>query len=295
MMEGHIVPVTATLASVGVAAAVVAARRSQEAPSPARFAAVTALIFAAQMFNFPIHDGTSGHLIGGVLASLLLGIPFGVLSMTVVVVIQSLVFADGGISILGANVLNMAVIAAGAGGWFAQILRRGTHKWRNAAAIGAASWLSVMLAATACSAELAIAGTISFTQVLPAMLGVHAVIGLGEAAITLGLLALVPEAGQRATDTRRILVPFAAALTLACVLFQFASANPDGLEAVAIRKEFVRPDALVHFAPLPDYAVPGIAHETAATGLAGLAGVAAVSLAAFAVSRAWRRRELHPA
>lgn len=288
------VPVTLSLAAVGVATAVVAARQSSERPSAARFAAVTALVFAAQMFNFPVHDGTSGHLIGGVLAALLLGIPFGVLSMTVVVVIQSLMFADGGLSVIGANILNMAIVAAGAGGWLARSLRGPNSRWRNAAAVGFASWLSVLLAATACSVELALAGTIPLFDVLPAMLGVHAVIGLGEAAITLALLALVPESGRAATEFRRILVPFAAALAIACVLFRFGSENPDGLESVALQKEFARPDAPVQFAPIPDYSIPGIGNEIAATGLAGLAGVMVVSLAAVAFARTWRR-DTHPA
>lgn len=115
MLQGNVCSATAAVSVLGLVAAAYYGLKGQR-PSASRFAAVTALIFAGQMMNFPVQYGTSGHLLGGVLAAHLLGTPFGVLSVALVVVIQSLVFADGGVTVLGANVLNMAIIGAGLGG-----------------------------------------------------------------------------------------------------------------------------------------------------------------------------------
>ena len=116
MLQGHVCPVTAGVSILGIAIAAFKAISSKNKPAAARFGAIAALIFAGQMMNFPIQSGTSGHLLGGVLASALLGIPFGVLAMALVVTIQCIVFSDGGFSVLGANILNMALIGAGLGG-----------------------------------------------------------------------------------------------------------------------------------------------------------------------------------
>jgi len=289
MMEGAVCPVTAALATAGIAAAVVAALRSEEKPSPARFAAVSAMIFAGQMLNFPVQDGTSGHLMGGVLAALLLGTPFGVLAMTLVVVVQAVLFADGGLNVLGANVLNMAVIGAGLAGSLAVALRSRFAGWQRMAGTAATAWLSVVLASLACSIELAASGAVALSQVVPAMLGTHALIGLGEAAMTVALLALVAERERSAYDFRAILLPFGLALFAAVVLSQFASSFPDGLEWVATELSFLTDSAGATFAPLADYRMPGVSDNAASTGLAGLAGVVAIALAAAFSSRLWHR------
>ncbi len=289
MMEGAVCPVTAVLATAGVAAAVVAAKRSEDAPSPARFAAVSALIFAGQMLNFPVQDGTSGHLLGGVLAALLLGTPFGVLSMALVVTIQAVLFADGGLNVLGANVLNMAVIGAGLAGSLAVALRSRLAGWQRVAGTAAIAWLSVVLASLACAIELAASGTIALSQVVPAMLGTHALIGIGEAAITVAVLAMVPERERSVFDFRAILLPFGLALFAAVVLSQFASPFPDGLEWVAGELSFLTESASSLFAPFADYRMPGVSNDAASTGLAGLAGVIAIALAAALSSRLWHR------
>ena len=104
MLQGAVCPVTALVGVLGVAVAALKAFWSEHKPSAARFGAITALIFAGQMMNFPIQDGTSGHLLGGVLAAALLGTPFGILSIALVVTIQCLVFSDGGFAVLGANI-----------------------------------------------------------------------------------------------------------------------------------------------------------------------------------------------
>jgi len=116
MLQGHICPVTTVVSAMGIFIAANLAARSKEKPSASRFAAVTSFIFAAQMMNFPIQNGTSGHLLGGILAVSLLGTSFGVMSIAIVVTIQCLVFSDGGFTVLGANVFNMALIGAGLAG-----------------------------------------------------------------------------------------------------------------------------------------------------------------------------------
>lgn len=148
---------------------------------------VTSLVFAAQMFNFPVASGTSGHLIGGVLAAVLLGPWGGFLTLTAVVAIQAIFYADGGLIVLGANIINMAFIGAFVGYYIYSFLRKITSP---ILAIGIAAWFSVFLAALACSIELGLSGTYSLSQVLPAMLSVHAVIGVAEALITIVLVNL---------------------------------------------------------------------------------------------------------
>jgi cobalt/nickel transport system permease protein len=152
-----------------------------------------AFIFAAQMLNFPVAGGTSGHFLGAALAAMLLGPWLGCLTMAVVLGMQAFVFADGGITALGANVLNMGVIGALLVGGLILISRRAlpkTRAWLLAIA-GVGAWLAVMAGATATSVELALSGTVPLQTVLPAMLGVHAVIALGEAVITVAAVSAV--------------------------------------------------------------------------------------------------------
>ncbi len=156
-----------------------------------RLATVGAFIFAAQMVNFSIADGTSGHLLGGALAALILGPWQALLVMSMVLGIQALVFGDGGVLALGANVINMGIIA-GIGSWY---LYRGIQKLFGIKYFliiaFCLAWFSVILAAAAASFELAASGTIALGRVLPAMLGTHALIGLGEGIITIGILGLL--------------------------------------------------------------------------------------------------------
>lgn len=162
---------------------------------------MAAFIFAAQMLNFPVVGGTSGHLIGGALASILLGPWAGMLIMTSVVAIQALVFQDGGLIALGANILNMGVIACLVGYYVYVGMRRvlGDRTWVNLVSAFVASWCSVFLAAIACAVQLAISGSSPLQIALPAMGSVHALIGIGEGLITVAALAFI-------TATRRDLV-----------------------------------------------------------------------------------------
>ncbi len=184
----------AFVVSAGVAA--VAVRRAGETlgERQAPLLGVTAAyVFAAQMLNFPIAAGTSGHFLGAVLAALLLGPLNGFLVMALVLVMQCLLFQDGGLSALGLNLFNMGV-AGGLGGYAAfRTLRWVLPKTRAMTLLAAAvaSWISIVLASSACALELAASGTMPLIVALPAMTGVHAVIGLGEALITAATLSLV--------------------------------------------------------------------------------------------------------
>lgn len=154
---------------------------------------LAAFIFAAQMLNFPIAGGTSGHLSGAALAAILLGPRRGLLIMTCVLVIQCLVFQDGGLFALGANILNMGIVA-GLVGYY--VHRGGTFLFGKGkrgmlSSGGVAAWFSVVAASVTCAFELAISGTVPLSMALPAMAGVHALIGIGEGAITAAVLALV--------------------------------------------------------------------------------------------------------
>ncbi|MCX6011357.1 MAG: energy-coupling factor ABC transporter permease [Chloroflexi bacterium] len=154
---------------------------------------LAAFIFAAQMLNFPVAGGTSGHVIGAALVAILLGPWAAVLIMSCVLIAQSLIFQDGGLLALGANIFNMGIVASFSGyyiyklvTWLAGANHRGTL-------IGGfvAAWFSVFLASIFCAIELAVSGSSPFGVVLPAMAGVHALIGIGEGLITGAVLVLV--------------------------------------------------------------------------------------------------------
>jgi cobalt/nickel transport system permease protein len=175
-----------------VAASLRRVQRTLEAEQVPLMGMTAAFVFAAQMINFPVAGGTSGHLLGGFLAALLLGPAPAVVVMMTIFAAQCLLFQDGGVTALGANLFNMGIIGSLGGYALYQILCRLRLGETPAAAI--AAWLSVMLGAAAASVELGVSGTIPFRVVLPAMLGVHALIGIGEALITLGALALLRSA-----------------------------------------------------------------------------------------------------
>ena len=145
---------------------------------------MAAFIFAAQMLNFPVMGGTSGHLLGGVLAAVMLGPYAGAVTISVVLIVQCLIFQDGGLTALGANILNMALIGTVGGYYIYSGLRKIVGVERFLLAVVLASWFSVVLASCACAIELAISGTSPLGIALPAMAGVHALIGIGEAIIT---------------------------------------------------------------------------------------------------------------
>jgi cobalt/nickel transport system permease protein len=154
---------------------------------------IAAFIFAGQMINFPVAGGTSGHLLGGALAAILIGPWAAIIAMAAVVCVQALIFQDGGIAVMGVNVFNMGVVTAISGYYlytFILSAAGNTPVIRSGAAF-AAAWLSVMLAAALTSVELAASGTSPLDVALPAMLGVHALIGIGEGLITAAAVTFV--------------------------------------------------------------------------------------------------------
>jgi cobalt/nickel transport system permease protein len=148
-----------------------------------------AFVFGAQMLNFPVIGGTSGHVLGGLLTAILVGPNAALIVMTVVLIVQALLFNDGGVLALGANIINMAVIGSWCCYWIYRWLARILRNENIAAAISA--WLSVVLSAIACALELALSGTVPLTVVVPTMAAIHAVIGLGEALVTVAAIAFV--------------------------------------------------------------------------------------------------------
>ena len=150
-----------------------------------------AFVFAAQMLNFPVAGGTSGHFLGAALAAILLGPWLACLTLAVVLGVQAFVFADGGITALGANILNMGVIGALLVGGLMHFARASSRRRAILPIAGVGAWLAVMAGATATSFELAISGTVPLGTVLPAMLGTHALIGAGEAVITVAAVSAV--------------------------------------------------------------------------------------------------------
>ncbi len=181
------------ISTVAVGLALRKADRSMSDERLPLLGVTAAFVFAAQMLNFPVGVGTSGHFLGAALAAILLGPLNACLVMALVLSVQCFLFADGGLTALGTNIFNMGIVGVfGAYGIFRllyAILPRTRSGFLEAA--GAASWCSVVVASTACSVELAVSGTIPLAVVLPAMAAVHTVIGLGEMLITTTALSVI--------------------------------------------------------------------------------------------------------
>lgn len=275
------------------------AAREQLADRQVPLAGISAaFVFAAQMFNFPVAAGTTGHLLGGALAAILLGPAVGSVVVAVVVVVQALVFADGGLTALGYNVLNMAVVTSFGGyALFRGLLRllpRTAGGVVTASSIAAG--LSVVLAAIAFSIQWLFGATapVAFDTVFGAMVGVHLLIGIGEGVITgaaLGtVLAARPDLVHGVRDVDRVALRdrspvgirgFALAGVLTAVLFatvvsQFAAGDPDGLERVAADTGItaVATEHALASGVFADYATAGIDNERMSLAVAGLSGVA---------------------
>jgi cobalt/nickel transport system permease protein len=246
---------------------------------------------------------------GGVLVAVLLGPAAGVVVITSVLIVQCLLFADGGIVALGANVFNMGVIGS-AGGY--AIYRGVRLVFRNERgrylAVVLAAWGSTVLAAVCCAGELAWSGTVPWTSAFPAMTNVHMLIAIGEAvisslaysAIAAARPDLVAENPRSApVHEGRDLLLYGALITAGVVLFisPFASRWPDGLEAVAAKLGFestaiARP---LVTSPLDGYTIPGLGSPVAATVIAGLAGTCIVFAGGFLLARLLAGRSRHEA
>lgn len=263
---------------------------------------LAAFIFAAQAINFPIAAGTSGHLLGGVLAAIVLGPWAATLIMTSVISVQALLFQDGGLLALGWNIINMGVLTAFAGYACYRVLLRwiGDTSTSRVASSFAAAWLSVEVGAIATAIELAVSGTSPLRFALPAMAGVHALIGIGEGLITGGAIGLLqasrPEVlrtGEQAPG-RKGAVFVLAGLLVALLIAAFsplASPHPDGLEYIAEQNGFIARAAEPFYSLLPDYTVPIIHNAALTTIVAVVLGTLIVFGLAWVVGRGVLRLE----
>lgn len=244
---------------------------------------MAAFIFAAQMINFPVAGGTSGHLLGGALAAITLGPWAGMLVLTAVIAVQALLFQDGGLLVMGANILNMGLITAAIGYGLYRSVSTGNRTLKLAVA-GIAAWLSVMAGALFTSLQLWLSGTSQLQIVIPAMLGVHALIGLGEAFITVAALTFILQtrpdllgSNSESAKGSRGWVVVGAVISLAVVLISpFASTDPDGLERVAEDLGFLRQGASASYQLIPDYTLPFLGETAFSTILAGMIGIVVV-------------------
>jgi cobalt/nickel transport system permease protein len=257
---------------------------------------MAAFIFAGQMINFPVAGGTSGHFLGGALAAIVLGPWAGMLVMTAVIGLQALLFQDGGLLVMGANIFNMGLVTALIGyGLYRGVA--GQSRGLRFAVAGIAAWLSVMAGALFTGLQLWLSGTSPLEIVMPAMLGVHALIGLGEALVTVAALAFITQVrpdllAMEAVKSRGGFgwVVGGLAITLLVVLFApLASGDPDGLERVAEDLGFIEQGAEAPYQVLPDYTVPFLGETGLSTIVAGVVGALVVAAAAFGLGRLLRQ------
>jgi cobalt/nickel transport system permease protein len=262
---------------------------------------LAAAIFAGQMLNFAVAGGTSGHLLGAALATILLGPWAAVLVMTTVVSVQALIFQDGGLLALGGNLFNMAVIGVFVAYFVYRTVQRlsGGRKWGVFVGGVLAAWSSIFIASLAAALQLAFSGTSPANVSVPTMGGIHALIGIGEALITLGALAflyatrrdLLKIDGTQAKSGRLVWVGGLAIAILLAIASPLASSHPDGLEWVAGQQGFLQNAQAPSFEVIPDYALPGVSNKDLATILAGVIGVIIVFGVALLIAYTRRNRQ----
>jgi cobalt/nickel transport system permease protein len=321
VLDPKVAVVTGGLALAGLSVGLRKLERELGERTTVLMGTMAAFVFAAQLVNFPVGPlPISGHLLGGVLAAVMLGPWAGAVVMAAVLIVQCLLFGDGGLTALGANFVNMGLIGPVVGYAIYAPIRQAIGG-RPGVLIGGmvAAWFSVLLASGAFAVELAASGRgRDFFQVLGWMALIHAAIGLGEALITGLVLRFVlltrpdlvyqpktrpePEIGTLTTEARVpssawwqvVLSGLAIALAVAVFLAPFASEHPDGLEYVGGRLGFLKdgaPRAIA--APIPDYQLPlfGAERVSLATAMAGLVGTLVVFGSGLALARIVSRRE----
>jgi cobalt/nickel transport system permease protein len=264
---------------------------------------MAAFIFAAQAINFPVAGGTSGHLLGGALAAIVLGPWAAVLVMTAVIGLQALIYQDGGLLVLGWNIINMGVLTAFVGVFVYRLVEKLMGRSRASLIVGGAlaAWISVEVGAMATALQLALSGTSPLNIAMPAMVGVHALIGLGEAVITVGALLLIAQTrpdllklGESAPGTRSaawVTGGLVIAVIVAALSF-LASPEPDGLERVATDHGFIGAALDPFYNILPDYTVPFISNELLSGIIAVVFGTLVVFAVAMLIGRTVRRPRL---
>ena len=259
---------------------------------------MAAFIFAAQMINFPVAGGTSGHLLGGAFAAIILGPWAGMLVMTAVIGVQGLLLQDGGLLVMGANILNMGLVTSAIGFGLYRLAPSSTENPQQNRNLklglaGIAAWLSVMAGALLTSLQLWLSDTARLDIVLPAMLGIHALIGIGETLITVSALAFIfrtrPDLLDQAQGQERggrawIFVGVAISLFV-LILSPLASSNPDGLERVASDLGFLAQGIDSPYSILPDYTLPFLGDSAFSTVAAGVIGAFVVGAIIFIISK----------
>jgi cobalt/nickel transport system permease protein len=295
-LDGKTMGATAALSVGGLALALRQLRRNLPRRRVPLMGLAAAFVFAAQILNFPIAGGTSGHLLGSVLIAVLLGPGAAVLVLTAVLIVQCLVFADGGLLALGANIFNMGIVG-GVGGYAIYRCVQRLVPGPRGVVMGAAfaAWCSAAIAAVLVAGELAISGTAQWAIVFPAMVNVHLLIGLGEAAITVLVIVAIqrtrpelidPAAPASGALSNRQIIGYGMLISLGLALFvsPFACTWPDGLEKVAGKLGFAH-RALTSPAPMAAYKLPWISSAPLGTSLAGAVGTILVFILAFVVAR----------
>jgi len=253
---------------------------------------MAAFIFAAQMINFPVAGGTSGHLLGGALAAIMLGPWAAILVMTAVITVQGLLFQDGGLLVMGANILNMGLVTCIIGYGLYRSVLNGNRMLKLSVA-GVAAWLSVMAGALFTSLQLWLSGTSQLQVVIPAMLFVHALIGLGEAVVTVAALSFVLQArpdllgenSESAKGSKGWIVAGLVISLIVVLLSPLASTDPDGLNRVATDLGFINATQ-TGSGPLAGYMVPFFANVSASKITAGVIGALVVLVLAILSGRA---------
>ncbi len=289
---------------ITIAFIIIAARKVQQTFDDRRtplMGILAAFIFAAQMINFPIAGGTSGHLLGGALAAILLGPWAAILVMAAVIGAQAILFQDGGFLTMGANIFNMGILTALIGfGLYRSAMGSSNRVKLIVAAV--AAWLSVMAGALSTSLQLWLSGTASLQVVMPAMLGVHAFIGIGEALITAGALAfilktrpdLLSDSQVRGHGGRGWIAAGAIITLLTLLLAPLASVYPDGLERVAENLGFINAGQGAPYQLFPDYTLPWLGKTPLSTILAGVIGAVVAGAVVLLAMRLLRKRPNRP-
>lgn len=244
-----------------------------------RIATVSAIIFMAQMLNFPITNGTSGHLIGAAFALFLLGVDGAVIAMATVLLVQTIIFGDGGLFSLGANIFNMGIMAVYTANFVSKKIKNQFLQ------IGVASFASVVAAAIACGIEIGLSGTIDLSSVLIAMILTHAIIGIGEGVITIMMVNVLQNKVRNITLNGALAINGVSFIILA-ILLPFASPEPDGLEKVAINLGFFEKAIELNLAPIPEYEMTTITSITyLATIFAAMVGTLLVFITGYSMSK----------
>lgn len=260
---------------------------------------LAAAIFAGQMLNFSVSGGTSGHLLGAAIAAILLGPWSAVLVMTCVVAVQAILFQDGGILALGANLFNMAVIGPFVSYAVYSLLTKLFKKqtWGLFVSGFAAAWVSILIASLSCALQLAISGTSPANVAVPAMGLIHMLIGVGEGLITVGAMAflyatrkdLLHIGEAKPADSKGVVIVGSLIALILAILSPLASSHPDGLEWVAEEHGFIDAAKDAFYNIIPDYTMPGISNPAIATIIAGIVGSIVVFVIAYAIGRAEKR------